>query len=158
MNQGRLRHIPVIDSEGHLCGILSQRDLFRGILLRSLGYGSRLEEKLLDSHPIKEAMIENPHVTTPDTAARDAARVMLEHKVGCLPVVEDKKLVGIVTEADFDGKGPPRPRKKIAHVQVRAHVIRQAVRTQAEAKGYAFETPEVTSAPAASSEGEAGDE
>lgn len=101
MKQGRIRHMPVIDSDGKLCGVVSQRDLFRGVLLRSLGYGSRLEEKLLDSHPVKEAMIEDLQTTTPATPATEAARKMMEHKVGCLPVVEDGELVGIVTEGDF---------------------------------------------------------
>ena len=101
MKQDRIRHMPVLDSNGKLCGIMSQRDLFRGILLRSLGYGSRLEEKLLDSHPVKEAMVEDPITTSPDTPVKDAARTMIEHKVGCLPVVEDGNLVGIITEGDF---------------------------------------------------------
>ncbi len=101
MKQDRIRHMPVLDSNGKLCGIMSQRDLFRGILLRSLGYGSRLEEKLLDSHPVKEAMVEDPITTSPDTPVKDAARTMIEHKVGCLPVVDDGKLVGIITEGDF---------------------------------------------------------
>lgn len=101
MKQGRIRHMPVLDNEGKLCGIVSQRDLFRGILLRSLGYGSRLEEKMLDTHPVKEAMKEDLYTTTPDTPAREAARLMMENKVGCLPVVEGDRLVGIVTESDF---------------------------------------------------------
>ena len=101
MKQGRIRHMPVLDSDGKLCGIMSQRDLFRGILLRSLGYGSRLEDKLLDTHPVKEAMVENPITTTPEATAKDAARKMIEHKVGCLPVLDGEKLVGIVTEGDF---------------------------------------------------------
>ena len=43
MRLGRIRHMPVIDEEGKLVGIVSQRDLFRGALLRALGYGSRVE-------------------------------------------------------------------------------------------------------------------
>ena len=39
--------------------------------------------------------------TTPDTPLADAARQMLERKIGCLPVLEDSQLVGILTEADF---------------------------------------------------------
>ena len=101
MKQGRIRHMPVVDADGIVCGVLSQRDLFRGVLLRSLGYGSRLEDKLLDSHPVKEAMAEGLHTATPDMLATEAARIMMENKVGCLPVLEDDKLVGIVTESDF---------------------------------------------------------
>jgi CBS domain-containing protein len=101
MKQGRIRHMPVLDADGVVCGVLSQRDLFRGVLLRSLGYGSRLEDKLLNSHPVKEAMAEGLHTATPDMPAKEAARVMMENKIGCLPVLEGDKLVGIVTESDF---------------------------------------------------------
>ncbi len=101
LEQQRIRHIPVLDADGLLCGIISQRDLFRGALLRALGYGSRLAEKMLESLPVKEAMSSPVHTVAPDTSAADAARLMLEKKVGCLPVVSDGKLLGIITESDF---------------------------------------------------------
>jgi CBS-domain-containing membrane protein len=41
----RIRHLPVLDEDGLVCAVVSQRDLFRGALLRALGYGSRAEEK-----------------------------------------------------------------------------------------------------------------
>ena len=101
MKQDRIRHLPVLDQDGNLCGIVSQRDLFRGMLLRTLGYGTHLEQKMLDTHAIKEAMIDRVHTTTPDASLQEAARLMTTHKVGCLPVVDNDKLVGILTEEDF---------------------------------------------------------
>jgi CBS domain-containing membrane protein len=101
MKQKRIRHIPVVDSDGALCGILTQRDLFRGILLRSLGYGSRAEEKLLDSLSIKDAMHDEVLRVAPESTLRDAAKLMLSNKVGCLPVVDGERLVGMISEADF---------------------------------------------------------
>ena len=101
MQQERIRHLPVLDEDGLLCGMVSQRDLFRGALLRALGYGSRAEEHLLESLLVKEAMVENPVTTTMQTPLAEAARQMFDHKVGCLPVVEGEKLVGILTEGDF---------------------------------------------------------
>ena len=101
LQQERIRHIPVLDDDGKLCGIVTQRDLFRGALLRALGYGSRLADKVFESLPIKEAMTDEVISVSPGTAISDAARLMLDHKVGCLPVVEDGRLVGIVTETDF---------------------------------------------------------
>lgn len=101
MKQDRIRHLPVLDGDGRLCGILSQRDLFRGMLLRALGYGTYLESKMLDAHVVKEAMIEHVHTTTPDASLKEAAQLMTTHKIGCLPVLDDGKLVGIVTEEDF---------------------------------------------------------
>lgn len=101
MKQQRIRHIPVVNSDGDLCGILTQRDLFRGILLRSLGYGSRVEEKLLVSLSIKDAMHEDVLTISPDSPLSDAATLMLSRKVGCLPVVDGERLVGMISEADF---------------------------------------------------------
>ena len=101
LQQERIRHIPVLDEDGKLCGIVTQRDLFRGALLRALGYGSRLADKLFESLPIKEAMTDEVISTSPETPVSDAARLLLGHKIGCLPVTDNGKLVGIVTETDF---------------------------------------------------------
>ena len=101
MKQQRIRHIPVLNADGDLCGILTQRDLFRGILLKSLGYGSRAEQKMLDSLSIKEAMHDEVITITPESTLSDAANLMLSKKVGCLPVVDDERLVGMISEADF---------------------------------------------------------
>jgi CBS domain-containing membrane protein len=101
MKQERIRHIAVLDSDGMLCGILSQRDLFRGILLRSLGYGGRAEQKLLDSLSVKDAMHDDVLTISPTSTLKDAADTMLANKVGCLPVVDGERLVGMISEADF---------------------------------------------------------
>lgn len=101
MKQERIRHIPVLDGDGALCGIVTQRDLFRGIILRSLGYGSRAEQKMLDMLSIKDAMHEDVITTTPDTPLAEAAAIMLEKKIGCLPVVDGERLAGLLSEADF---------------------------------------------------------
>lgn len=97
----RIRHIPVLDADGELCGILTQRDLFRGILLRSLGYGERAEQRLLDSLSIKDAMHDEVLTISPKSTLGDAAKLMLSNKVGCLPVVDGARLVGMISEADF---------------------------------------------------------
>lgn len=96
-----IRHLPVLSDDGDLCGIITQRDLFRGALLRALGYGSRAEDHMLSKVLVKEAMTEEPLTVAPDEPLRDAAKRMIEEKVGCLPVVEGDKLVGILTEGDF---------------------------------------------------------
>jgi CBS domain-containing membrane protein len=91
----------VLDDDGTLAGIVSQRDLFHSGLLRALGYGSHARERVLEDSLVKEAMKTEVVTTTPDTLLRDAASVMLERKIGCLVVLEAGKLVGILTEADF---------------------------------------------------------
>lgn len=101
MRLGRIRHMPVLDADGSLVGILSQRDLFRSALARSLGYGEHAQRKLLGSLFVKDVMSNDPLTTSPDTPLSDAARIFCDRKIGCLPVVEHEKLVGILTETDF---------------------------------------------------------
>lgn len=101
MGERRIRHLPVLDENGRLCGIITQRDLFRGALLRALGYGSRAEEMMLDGTVVKEAMREAPITTAADAPLHTAAALMVEHQVGCLPVLDGRDLIGILSEGDF---------------------------------------------------------
>ncbi len=101
MKQARIRHLVVLDEDALVCAVLSQRDLFRGALLRALGFGARAEESMLRQVVVKEAMSGELHTTTPDAPVGEAARTMIDRKIGCLPVLEGEKLVGIVTETDF---------------------------------------------------------
>ena len=101
MRLGRIRHLIVVHDDGALAGVLSQRDLFLGGLLRALGYGSHAKAQALATVVVKEAMVNDPYTTTPQTPLAEAARTMLKHKIGCLPVLDKKKIVGIITESDF---------------------------------------------------------
>ena len=101
MRKGRVRHMLAVDEEGLLQGVLSQRDVFHGGLLKALGYGTRAKEQALESLRVKDAMTTEPVTTTPSTPLREAARVMATRKIGCLPVLDGDRLVGIVTEGDF---------------------------------------------------------
>jgi CBS domain-containing membrane protein len=102
MNLGRIRHLPVVDDDGgQVIGIVSQRDMFRGALAQAIGYGAHARRKLLDTLLVKEVMTTELVTTTPDTPLADAAAVLMEKKIGCLPVLESGRLVGILTEGDF---------------------------------------------------------
>jgi CBS domain-containing protein len=102
MKQERIRHLPVLDDDGQaLVGIVSQRDMFRGALAHALGYGETAQRRMLGLLVVKEVMTNQVVTTTPDAPLADAARTMVERKIGCLPVVDDGKLVGILTETDF---------------------------------------------------------
>ncbi len=102
MRLGRVRHLPVLDDDDdEVVGIVSQRDLFRGALARTLGYGQHAQQKSLDQLFVKEVMSVDPVTIAGDASVADAARLMLEKKIGCLLVVEDGRLAGILTEADF---------------------------------------------------------
>lgn len=100
MEMDRIRHLPVLDEAGKLAGILSQRDLYFNALVRALGYGSFAKEKMLGGLRVKECMTEDVRVIAPGAAVSEAAALLVEHKIGCLPVVENGRLVGILTETD----------------------------------------------------------
>jgi CBS domain-containing protein len=102
MTLDRIRHLPVLDQDGEkLVGIVSQRDLFRGALAQAVGYTHRARRKLLDKLRIKDIMTADVITTTPETPLSEAAQMLMEHKIGCLPVVKDRRLAGILTETDF---------------------------------------------------------
>jgi CBS domain-containing protein len=89
---GGIRHLPVVQ-DGKLVGLLTQRDLLRS------GTSGRASARETD---VRQAMTPDPTTVRPGASLAHAARVMLEHKYGCLPVCDEVgKLVGIVTEADF---------------------------------------------------------
>lgn len=100
MRANRIRHLPVLD-EDELCGLVSRRDMFRGALAAALGYGDVAQRKLLDTLLVKEVMTTEVLTTSPETPLREAARVMLDRKIGCLPVIKHGRLAGILTEGDF---------------------------------------------------------
>jgi len=102
MRLGRIRHLPVIDEEtGKLVGVVSQRDLFHSALVRALGFGTVARDKVMVSILIKNVMPTVVETTTPVTPFDSAAALMAQRKIGCLPVVENDALVGILTEGDF---------------------------------------------------------
>ena len=102
MRLGRVRHLPVVDDDGEiLVGIVTQRDLFRDALAQALGYGKHAQRKILDTLSVKDVMATEVVTTSPDTSLIEAARLLTERKIGCLPVVDNGRLVGILTEGDF---------------------------------------------------------
>jgi len=101
MRAERIRHLPVLDDDGRVAGILSQRDLFFNALVRALGFGSAARTRTLDSILVKEVMTEDVVTTTPATDIAAAAQAMVDRKIGCLPVIEDDVLVGLLSESDI---------------------------------------------------------
>lgn len=101
MHGGRVRHLPVV-SAGGLIGIVTDRDLrhhlFAPRVLKDVG--TIAVDIILKAVPVKDVM-SSPVMSVPAKAdVVEAARIMLDDKVGSLPVVEGGKVVGIVTETD----------------------------------------------------------
>lgn len=100
MSMGRIRHLPVLDGRT-VVGVVSQRDLFRTALGTALALGIRRPQELMRSLDVRDVMSAPAVTIGPDAPVQEAARTMAEKKIGCLPVVEEGKLVGILTETDI---------------------------------------------------------
>ncbi len=100
MRLGRIRHLPVVDGT-RLAGIVSERDLFRTSLAEALGYGTKASRDLMKTLRIKDIMVTEVMIVSPETNLCDAVRIMVDKKIGCLPVVENERLVGLITETDI---------------------------------------------------------
>jgi CBS domain-containing protein len=98
----RIRHLPVLDEKGRLAGIVTDRDL-RYFLSPRLGTISEnnSDRESLGRH-VHQMMIRQVVCATADMTLPEAARMMLENRVGCLPVVNgDHNVVGIITTTDL---------------------------------------------------------
>lgn len=90
MQENQLHHLPVVDAQARLVGIVAERDLLLA--------ASRYVQSAID---IGELMHREVITATPETHMQEAATLMLEHKIGSLPVVDaDLRLAGIITETD----------------------------------------------------------
>lgn len=97
---GRIRHIPIVDG-GELVGLISARDLLGTAGNRIFGLKQKSKSALLKSVSIRDVMKKRLVTVQPDTPIERAAYLMAAKKVGCLPVVSDGALVGLVTSTDL---------------------------------------------------------
>ena len=95
MDWERVRHIPVEDEQNRLVGLVSYRAIF-SFFIRQGGAQRKVE-------PVRRIMKPDPITVTPETLTVEAIAIMRREKIGCLPVVQDGRLVGIVTYRDFMG-------------------------------------------------------
>ena len=113
MELGRVRHLPVVRG-GTLVGVVSQRDLFHASLSNVIGIPKDEQELFLEGVKIAEVMSSPAISISPDMSVQEAAALMADRKIGCLPVANGDSLVGIVTETDLlrhFASLPARPRK-----------------------------------------------
>jgi diacylglycerol O-acyltransferase len=102
MRTHRIRHLPVVNAEGHLVGLVTHRDLLAASSSSIIANAEEDRVQLLTWAGVGDVMETHLSVAHPDESAAAAGERLLRHKIGCLPVVEgDAQLVGIVTEEDF---------------------------------------------------------
>lgn len=94
MDWRHIRHVPVEDENGRLVGLVTHRGLLR---LLSRGSNASVGRSLT----VREIMKANPTSVSSTTPTLEAIEIMRRSKIGCLPVVDDNQLVGIVTSYDF---------------------------------------------------------
>jgi CBS domain-containing protein len=97
---GRIRHIPVVDA-GRLVGLLSERDLMGAAASHVFGLKQKSKSALLKSVLIRDVMKKRVVTVAPETSIKDAAHLMADKKIGCVPVVRGGAIVGLVTTTDI---------------------------------------------------------
>lgn len=101
LREHRIRHLPVMD-QGTLVGIVTDRDV-RLVFPSALTSGAKEQDPAdaLEKVKVQEIMTKQVTTVTPDTSIADVARILLERRIGGLPVVQQGRLVGIITKTDI---------------------------------------------------------
>ncbi len=100
LRSAKLRHLPIVDGD-KVAGVISDRDVQRYAPSLLAEITPEEYNAIFENTPLERVMTRNPVAVSPDATVREAAEVMHEGKLGCLPVVEDGHLVGIITKADM---------------------------------------------------------
>lgn len=100
MKEQQVRHLPVVDKKGKMVGLVTEDDLLRAGPSEATSLSVWEIHYLLQRLQVSDAMIEKVITAPEDMPIEEAAGIMMEHKIGCLPVMRDGRLVGIITESD----------------------------------------------------------
>ncbi|OAN14269.1 acetoin utilization protein AcuB [Photobacterium jeanii] len=100
MEQHGIRHVPIVDENRHLLGLVTQRDVLSA---QESSLELITQSNFMSALDIQLHKCMNRSLMSVDCHAglKEAALYMQKHKIGCLPVVEEKVLVGIITDSDF---------------------------------------------------------
>jgi acetoin utilization protein AcuB len=100
MRRAGIHHLPVVGDGGRLIGIITDRDLVHAALVPALADRMPSDARRLKAARVRDAMTWAVVTTRPDATLVEAGLVMVERRIGSLPVVEGERLVGILTEHD----------------------------------------------------------
>lgn len=101
LSDHNFRHLPVVNSDGDIQGVISDRDLLNAILRIPPGKLFDRIDNPWNETKVRSVMSKTPETVGPDTTLMEAGSILLENKINCLPVVEGDHLVGIITSSDF---------------------------------------------------------
>jgi acetoin utilization protein AcuB len=101
MRDANVRRLPVLNGDGDLIGIVSEKDLLYASPSPATSLSIYEMHYLLSQLKVTELMTPDPITVAPETPLEEAALIMADNKIGGLPVLEDGRLVGIITETDI---------------------------------------------------------
>ena len=101
MAREKIRHLLVTDADRTLAGIITDRDIRLNLPSQATSLSVWEINYLLTKLTVGQVMTRSVITVGPDRSAHDGAQLMLNHKIGALPVVEDDHLIGIITETDI---------------------------------------------------------
>ncbi len=101
IRENKIRHLPVVDKKGELVGVVSRTDLLHASPSSATSLSVFEINYLLANLHVSEVMSSPPITVNEDTPLEEAARVMVENKIGCLPVLHEGTLIGMITETDL---------------------------------------------------------
>ena len=108
MSQHKIRHLPVVTSKAKMVGLITEDDLLKAEPSGATTLSVWEIHYLLMKVKVEAVMVKDVITTTENTPIEEAAHLMLDNKIGCLPVISDDSLVGIITESDIFRKRKSR--------------------------------------------------
>jgi acetoin utilization protein AcuB len=103
MQQHNFRHLPILDTDGKLVGLITQRSLIQAIPSGLRSVSPSVVTYTLAKIKARHVMVKDVITIQEDVALEEAARIMADKKIGCLPVLRDGKLAGIISDNDIFG-------------------------------------------------------
>jgi acetoin utilization protein AcuB len=100
MRRSGFRHLPIVEGD-RLVGIITERDVHRCAPSLLSNISQEEYNAIFEETPLERVMTRSPICVAPETPAREAVALLHNRKLGCLPVVEGERLVGIVTVTDM---------------------------------------------------------
>jgi acetoin utilization protein AcuB len=101
MKEKKIRRLPIVTKSGHITGIVVQKDLFSASPSTATSLSVFEVHYLLSKLKMKDVMTRRVVSVGDDCPLEEAARIMVDSKIGCLPITKDGRLVGIITETDI---------------------------------------------------------